>query len=593
MKSGAAFLVTLGVVLFGLPGSAHRQAAPSESRLREYDAEVPKTILELQQFRETQTIRIRSNAAREGLATLINLNSSINAWYLLTVSWNDGKPARAYHLENPSPRGRTLSLDEKYPFGIVIADGTGRYPCDLFSAGQPDLLEQGRASRHIFHPLCEPRLYLRNAAVGHRTALEASTAFLRDRVWGGETAIALGHYVMGDANRETGTIRTDAQAVGQRRSAGRPGPLAALVDPKYADRMVASPNLGISLENADSNDIVPGIWYAAKGNPGIYVSIIQPNFIAPQLMQRRDSAVKTLNRVELSALCYLIAFDLGQFEIGYANGTEHPSVEWSDNILDQMKDPQLPGPDGIGSTAPLVATGLVNPDDARRTVAAFTGGFKRTHGAFKYGDLSLKNHGSHYGFVEDGVVLSKLQPGLATIFALNDGSVGMKTWVKADNALLSRIKHARQNGVPLVEFDEASQLPVPGRLVGQWGAGNWSGSQDLKLRTIRAGAAVQDGDGKRFLIYAVFSAATPSAMARVFQAYHCQYAMLLDMNALEHTYLAVYRQSASRMAIEHLIKGMSVLDKSSEGQPVPRFVGYPDNRDFFFVMRRDVKAGRP
>jgi len=26
-------------------------------------------------------------------------------------------------------------------------------------------------------------------------------------------------------------------------------------------------------------------------------------------------------------------------------------------------------------------------------------------------------------------------------------------------------------------------------------------------------------------------------MARVFQAYQCGYAMLLDMNALEHTYL--------------------------------------------------------
>ena len=38
---------------------------------------------------------------------------------------------------------------------------------------------------------------------------------------------------------------------------------------------------------------------------------------------------------------------------------------------------------------------------------------------------------------------------------------------------------------------------------------------------------------------------------------------------------------------------MSVLDKSSAGQPVPRFVGYPDNRDFFYVMRREVKAVRP
>ena len=51
-------------------------------------------------------------------------------------------------------------------------------------------------------------------------------------------------------------------------------------------------------------------------------------------------------------------------------------------------------------------------------------------------------------------------------------------------------------------------------------------------------------------------------MARVFQAYRCDYAMLLDMNALEHTYLALYRRSGSQLFVEHLIKGMSELDKS-------------------------------
>jgi hypothetical protein len=75
--------------------------------------------------------------------------------------------------------------------------------------------------------------------------------------------------------------------------------------------------------------------------------------------------------------------------------------------------------------------------------------------------LALRNHGSHYGFIENGVILSKLQPSLATILVLDDGSVRMKTWTEQDNRLLARIKYARQNGVPLVEFDEASQSPVP------------------------------------------------------------------------------------------------------------------------------------
>ena len=200
--------------------------------------------------------------------------------------------------------------------------------------------------------------------------------------------------------------------------------------------------------------------------------------------------------------------------------------------------------------------------------------------------FALKNHGSHYGFIENGVVFSKLQPGLATVFVLNDGALEMKTWTETDNALLSKIKYARQNGVPIIDAG------IPGSLVGRWGPGNWSGSEDEKLRTIRAGVALQNSHGKRFLIYAVFSDATPSAMARVFQAYQCSYAMLLDMNALEHTYLALYRRSGGELTVDHLLKGMSELDKSASNENVPRFLGFSDNRDFFYLMRR-AKGVKP
>ena len=183
-------------------------------------------------------------------------------------------------------------------------------------------------------------------------------------------------------------------------------------------------------------------------------------------------------------------------------------------------------------------------------------------------------------------MFSKLQPGLATIWVLDDGSLGMGTWSTQDDQNLAKIKYARQNGVPLVEFDEQSRSIIPGQLVNNWGAGNWSGSEDMKLRTIRSGAAMQINGTKRFLIYAVFSDATPSAMARVFQAYQCQYGMLLDMNALEHTYLALYRRNGEQLLLDHLISGMSQVDKSDSNGPVPRFLGYPDNRDFFYVMRR-------
>lgn len=545
--------------------------------------DVPRTIVELQPFRETSSIKIRSQAGKQGVATLINLDPNVNAWYLLKIDGKDGAPEQAWHLENAEPREARILLDEKVPSGLVITEGTNRYPCDLFGT---NALDQARSSQLVYAPLCNGRIYLRNPAKGHRTALEATTEFLRDQVWGGEKVIAVFHHLMADRYGATGELETGASTADQTNVAGRP--INAIVDPQYSGRQVVAVNLGIALDQAglEKNGMTPGAWYAAAANAGVYVSILQPNFTTPAILQSYRNVVNNLDNIEASSLSYLIAFDLDQFDIAYALGTEHPEVNWSERVSAPMRDARLPGPDGIGNIAPLISTGLIRPDNGRKTVAAFTGGFKRAHGAFRYGDLALKNHGSHYGFIENGVVFSKLQPGLATVFVPSDGALEMKTWTEADNALLNRIEYARQNGVPIIDAG------IPGSLVGRWGPGNWSGSEDEKLRTIRAGIALQNSHGKRFLIYAVFSDATPSAMARVFQAYQCSYAMLLDMNALEHTYLALYRRSGGELTVDHLLKGMSALDKSASNENVPRFLGFSDNRDFFYLMRR-AKGVKP
>ena len=116
----------------------------------------------------------------------------------------------------------------------------------------------------------------------------------------------------------------------------------------------------------------------------------------------------------------------------------------------------------------------------------------------------------------------------------------------------------------------------------------------MKLRTMRSGAALQTNHGKRFLIYAVFSDATPSAMARIFQAYRCDYAMLLDMNALEHTYLALYRRSGSQMFVDHLLKGMSEVDKSAGGRTGSAFSGIPGQPGFLLCdAAQPSQGGKP
>ena len=575
--------VALGVFVFACTGLL----PVAKSWEGSTQAMASKSILDLQAFRQVTSNKIKSNTGAQGTATLINLNPAVNAWYVMEVDWQDGSKS-SYHLENPQPRTDKVLLDPKYPSGIEISEGNTRYSCDLFSNKTSGPLDQARNSQSPYASLCEGRLFLRNAVTGHRTRLEAEAEFFRTQVWGGEKVAVMFHHILEDNNRETAKL-TNASGSGGGNladSKAEDAPPAAMIDPKYAGRVLTPSGLGIPLDNARTG-VAPGVWYSANGNPGVYVSLIEPGLIDAAILQSYKTLVSPLDSVEASSLCYLVAFDLDRFDLGYALGTEHPSVEWSDHIQPAMKDPKLPGPDGIGTISPLVATGMVGPESVRKTVGTFTGGYKRMHGAFKSGDLATKNHGSHYGFAVDGVVFSKLEPGLATIFVLDDGSVQMKTWDLQDDAELPKIKHARQNGVPLVESDDKSQATVPGRLVNKWGPGNWSGSEVMKLRTIRAGAALLTNGKKRFLAYAVFSDATPSAMARVFQAYRCNYAMHLDMNALEHTYLALYRRVGSQLFVDYLLSEMNEVDKMDSGEEVPRFLGYSDNRDFFYVMRKD------
>jgi len=582
-----AVTIWLYVLLAAKGRGGMSQANSPRNQAARHQAGAPKTIVDLQEFRQTTLSPIRSGEGAEGTATLVNLNPRINAWYLLQVAWQNGSES-SYHLENPEPYSRRLALDSKYPFGIEILEGKASYPCNLFGGGSTNSLNLARSSQLIYAPLCDNRIFLRNPVKGHRTSLEAAAEFLRTQVWGGEKVITVFHHLLADSHRETAEIHTEEQRASTAVKGETPGtPLPAIIDAKYVDRSVMPSDLGLALEASEHGGMRPGAWYSASGNPGIYVSLIEPEVINKAILESYKTTVNALDPVEASALCYLVAFDVDRFDLAYALGTEHPAVDWSEHIGAGIKDPRLPGPDGIGTISPLVSTGLINPEHARRTVGSFTGGFKRIHGAFKYGELAKKNYGSHYGFLENGVVFSKLQPGLATIFVSEDGSVQMKTWEEGDDRLLVKVKYARQNGVPLVEFEERSQSTIPGLLVNSWGPGNWSGSEDMKLRTIRSGIALQSSGRRRFLIYAVFSDATPSAMARVFQAYQCRYAMLLDMNALEHTYLALYRRAGSQLIVDHLISGMSQVEKSDSGEAVPRFLGYPDNRDFFYVMRRN------
>lgn len=170
---------------------------------------------------------------------------------------------------------------------------------------------------------------------------------------------------------------------------------------------------------------------------------------------------------------------------------------------------------------------------------------------------------------------------------MNDGAVNLKTWMPSDETQLARVRYARQNGVPLIEFDAAHGTSMPGQFVNLWGPGNWSGSANEDLRTLRAGPCLQENGSQRFLIYAYFSSATPSAMARIFHGYRCHYAMQSDINAPEHTYLALYVRRGQQHLIEHLVEGMQEVDHKAGNEVAPRFLAFPDDRDFFYITPRE------
>jgi hypothetical protein len=62
--------------------------------------------------------------------------------------------------------------------------------------------------------------------------------------------------------------------------------------------------------------------------------------------------------------------------------------------------------------------------------------------------------------------------------------------------------------------------------------------------------------------------------------------MHLDMNALEHTYFALYTRKNGQILVQHLIEGMAEVDRKGGDELAPRFLSFPDDRDFFYVTRK-------
>ena len=357
-----------------------------------------RSIVDLQPFKSTQT---RENQART--LTLVNLNTNVNKWYLLVVRDKKSPSEQTYHLENPLPHRQSIVLREDAE-GIEIIEGNLKDPCRLFK-GRRSILSYGERSKSPYYALCQNKIYLRNQVSGNLSTKELAVDFLRDHVWSGEEVISfIKDTVYKDAELITAALSLDGLKSPDLKE--KPGPKPAFIHKTYQRARLSPGELGIHMQADTDGMMQVGEWYPSSHHEDIFVSVIQPQLIDQQVLSSYGNRVLPFDATERSAVVYLVAFDLEDFELGYSTGTEHPEVSYSERTAPHLKKPGWSGPDGFSTYAPIKGTGMLNPLDASRVVATFTGGFKRKHSVFRAGVEATRNGGTHYGFMQNGVIFS-------------------------------------------------------------------------------------------------------------------------------------------------------------------------------------------
>ena len=556
------------------------------------------SVVELQPYRTSEKL---SNDKGDSV-TLANLNPLVGSWYVLEYA--AGGKEQSFHLEvfpltaNQHEKPK-LSL---YADGLAVVLKTETQYFPLWSeqgkeAGKtasdyeskrlnaaPVLAEVFKtmgAARTPVGLLCNNMVLVRQQRPGSTSRLALATDILRETRVGDWLVEKLKPMLI----RPPEVADSQASHSAVPAESAPESPVDARVAPSFAKLAHRPKLLNMATEAGDQN-MLYGHWYKTLKHPGVYFSVLAPYVIDPAILASYPDRVAplgggTTGTQEGGSVVYMLAIDMERYGFGYAIGADHPNVEWSPRV---KKAPDTDGPDGFGSRAPLATIGALPPYLVDRVEGVFAGGFKREHGAFAFGPFSKINNNSHFGFMENGVIFSRLNPGLATAVITPDGTMDMLTWPKDGDKDFRYIVHARQNGVPIVDGMDANGVSIPGALVNKSGDGAWSGSASGRPLTIRGGMAIQEHDGHRFLLLSYFTGATPNAMARVYQAYHCRYAMILDMNAPELCYSALYcRGGDGKIAgAEYLIKEMS----AANGGDHLRFLQTDDTRDCFYLYHK-------
>lgn len=509
-----------------------------------------------------KTTRIKSKSGIS--ASLTNLNPYINQWFLLHL--RKGTRTRALHIENTSPDnylrlyGNGLALET--PEKSVILE------CDLWKAHSKEnlLFKNLDAHKSPFMPICDRLLILRldRSSQTKLSTTEWGTALLRKTKYGEAIINAFKPFLVSWKAESSAAVKGEASTTTNYEKGNPKPPTLNIPSNKSATK---EHSLGITLKEKPKT-IQYGKWYKTFISSHSFVNISTVGHITSEMRNSHRDRTDKLGEVENNKLAYVMAYDLEYLKTDFVLGTTHPTVKKS-----HLK---VPGYRNVNKH--IVPIGSVPPYHLKEAIGVFIGGWKSRHGKFYRGPFK----GKVYGYLENGVEIQKLETGLATLYTTKSGRTDIIQWPVDQASQLELLKNAvsaRQNGVLVVQNGKPN-LWVNKRI------GNWSGDAKGNLRSLRSGVCIQESDQGRFLLFFALTAATPSTLAKVMMSYHCKNGMGLDMNqyVFMHNVLFTLDQK-NQLIVEYLHKEMEY----PKGIKYPRYIMDNNERDFFYVSRRQAK----
>ena len=529
------------------------------------DAKIKAPITSSLRFEETLP-KVNSIAVHDYRINLINLNPYINRWFVLEFV---GKKRYRIHLDNRDTNNHVFLSQT----GIVlqkIDNPTVSTNCHLWKSKKEHLLTiRFNEFKNPYFPVCNGLIYLRlkRSSKTKLSLTEWTTEILRTTDFG-EDIINSVKPMLVSLKAESAEQELIEKEIAPSKAAMNHGPLAAKTHLQSNELPLVSSehNLGFTRKLSES-PFYYGHWYQTNMHKGIFTGLFIPNLIPDDIKKSYPKKVFPIIEDEKDKLIYLTAYDLSEFTLRYAVGTTEPPINTNKGSYGRV----------ASLRRSLVPIGSIPPYHLSNAVGVFVGGFKNRHSMILYGP----HKGKKYGYIEKGVELAPMSPGLATLSIDKRGHVKIDRWPsKLTDRIEARkeIVSARQNGVMLIHNDE------PGPLVNSWHHGNWSADAKGVRQSLRSGVCLQEHQGKTYLIFMAFTSVTPSTMVKVMQSFSCRYGMHLDMNAHMYLHNAIYEINTDKsFKVEYLNKEMLY----PPGLKRHRFILDNNSRDFFYIMRKE------